>query len=312
MNVGFDKLLSLPHATAYLAPTGLETQVKSELANIVYQHERLFITAGPKQTSVWAEVVWEDLMTMDVKSIKDAAKKLKAIYPLWYSYSPTLFRRTTLIEQELPKIKTKALIFPEALPTRKLGGFSLLSDHVLIASKHTSSPFPLGEIPFEEFKVGPPSRAYLKVWEALTRLGYWPSPKDRCLELGASPGGWTWAIARLGATVTAYDRADLAPNVANLKNVTVVKGDAFSATPDKVGDINWLFSDIICYPEKLYEFLLPWIHSGKCQNFVCTIKFQGDEHYGIIPQLLAIPGSQLMHLFNNKHELTWIFTKKQA
>jgi 23S rRNA (cytidine2498-2'-O)-methyltransferase len=304
------KLLSLSSATGYLAPEGLESQLLAELSDIVYQHDRLIITKGPRRPSVWAEVIWDDLKIETIESIGDAARRLRAMHPLWYQYAPKFVRRSQLIADQLPNIKNKPVIFPAALPTRVLGGFSLLDEHTLASSSHTSSPCPLGQIQFEEWKVGPPSRAYLKIWEALLRLGIWPKPGDRCIELGASPGGWTWAIARLGADITAYDRADLAPHVANLPNVTTVKGDAFQATPDRVGEIDWLFSDIICYPDRLYKFLCQWLESGKCQNFVCTIKFQGSDHYDIIPKFQMIPGSKLVHLYHNKHELTWVFTKK--
>ncbi len=305
-----EELLSIPEATGYLAPEGLEEQLKAELSGIIFEHERLFITAGKPQQSVWAEVIWEDLKIYSIKSIGDAVRTLRAMHPLWVSYAPKFFRRTQLITAELPQIKNKPVVFPAPLPARVLGAFTLIAEHVLIASPRTSSPFPLGQVTFEEWKVGPPSRAYLKIWEALLRIGHWPTPGERCIELGASPGGWTWAIARLGADVTAYDRAELAPHVANLPNVTTVKGDAFQATPERVGKIDWLFSDIICYPERLYEFISVWLESGMCQNFVCTIKFQGSEHYGVIPKLLAIPGSKILHLHHNKHELTWFFTKK--
>ncbi len=71
-----------------------------------------------------------------------------------------------------------------------------------------------------EDHIGPPSRAYLKLWEALVRFGRWPAPGDRCLDLGASPGGWTWVLAKLGANVTAVDKAPLAPAVAAMPGVT--------------------------------------------------------------------------------------------
>ena len=40
-------------------------------------------------------------------------------------------------------------------------------------------------------------------------------------------------------------------------------------------------------------------------SVLITVKFQGDSHYGVIGRFLAIPGSSLVHLACNKHELTW-------
>ncbi len=48
-----------------------------------------------------------------------------------------------------------------------------------------------------------------------------------------------------------------------------------------------------------------WLAAGTCRNFVCTVKFQGPTDHETARRFAAIPGSQLRHLFHNKHELTW-------
>ena len=55
---------------------------------------------------------------------------------------------------------------------------------------------------FIEDKHSPSSRAYLKLWETFTRFQEYPKEGDKCLELGAAPGGWTWVLANLGCKVT--------------------------------------------------------------------------------------------------------------
>jgi NAD(P)-dependent dehydrogenase (short-subunit alcohol dehydrogenase family) len=45
--------------------------------------------------------------------------------------------------------------------------------------------------------------------------------------------------------------------------------------------------------------------AGTCRRFVCTVKFQGRTDHEAACRFAAIPGSQLRHLFHNKHELTW-------
>ncbi len=46
--------------------------------------------------------------------------------------------------------------------------------------------------------------------------------------------------------------------------------------------------------------------AGKARNFVCTLKFQGLTDHDAAREFAAMPGSRLLHLFHNKHELTWI------
>ena len=45
---------------------------------------------------------------------------------------------------------------------------------------------------------------------------------------------------------------------------------------------------------------------GLVRNFVCTIKFQGATDFETMRAFAAIPGSRLLHLHHNKHELTWV------
>jgi 23S rRNA (cytidine2498-2'-O)-methyltransferase len=73
---------------------------------------------------------------------------------------------------------------------------------------------------FVESKQGPPCRAYLKLWEVFSRIQKMPAPGDACLDAGASPGRWTWALQQLGASVLAGDRADPAPEIMRLAGVT--------------------------------------------------------------------------------------------
>jgi 23S rRNA (cytidine2498-2'-O)-methyltransferase len=196
-----------------------------------------------------------------------------------------------------------------------MGAWTLLDANTMIAASQCGSPFPGGVVEFEEDREGPPSRAYLKIWEALVRLRTWPKPGDHCLDAGASPGGWTWALSRLGADVTAVDRAPLEERIAALPGVKCLKHDAFTLKPEDIGPMDWVFSDVVCYPARLYEWVQTWLASGLCSNFVCTIKMQGplDRSQFETARLFAdIPGSTVVHLYHNKHELTWMKAPETA
>ena len=125
----------------------------------------------------------------------------------------------------------------------------------MLASPVCSSPFPNGEFEFEEDNEGPPSRAYRKLWEALALAGALPAAGETCVDAGASPGGWTWALAGLGAEVLAIDRADLEPRIAALPTVATLRHDAFTLKPRDIGAVDWLCSDVICYPPALFEWV---------------------------------------------------------
>lgn len=258
----------------------------------------------------WTRTQWLEPFILEFNSISEAAKALRAIQRNWAPYPTRLHRRLALISEALPPVPEKPKAFPFALPQAPMGAYTLLDEHSLLGSARCSSPFPNGECRFEEDKIGPPSRAYRKIWEALLYADRLPRPGDQCLDLGASPGGWTWALAQLGADVVAVDRAPLADSVAAMHQVTQLRHDAFTLRPEDLGPVDWLCSDIICYPEALYDYVEKWLASGLAKRFICTIKMQGEQWDSrTTAKFASISGSRIIHLWHNRHELTWIKTE---
>jgi 23S rRNA (cytidine2498-2'-O)-methyltransferase len=153
---------------------------------------------------------------------------------------------------------------------------------------------------------GAPSRAYLKLWELFTLLGERPKPSELCLDLGASPGGWSWVLQKLGARVVSVDKAPLDPTVAKLPGIEYRRESAFALDPRTIGPVDWLMSDVVCYPKRLLTLVHKWLAAGTVRRFACTVKFQGATDFDAIREFAAIPGSRLLHLHHNKHELTWV------
>ncbi|MSO85165.1 MAG: hypothetical protein EXR02_05895 [Rhodospirillales bacterium] len=294
-------------ATAYLAPPGFEKELAHELGSDAVAFGRLFLAPGPPKPAAWTANVWHEPGRLAITSIADGAKRLRAIQRNWALYSSRLHRRAALIAARLPHVSAKPLRFPAPAPSAPLGSWTLLDAGEILAAPRCASPYPNGEVRFVEDKQGPPNRAYLKLWEALTLLGRHPGPGDACLDLGASPGGWTWALAELGARVVAVDKAPLAPGVAKFPNVEVRLESAFGLKPTDVGPIEWLFSDVVCYPERLYRMVAAWLDSGLARNVICTLKFQGATDFAACARFAGLPGGRLVHLHHNKHELTWMW-----
>src|SRR5579884_2369690 len=291
--------------TAYLAAEGYTDALAHELGPLERRHGRLLIAAGPPRPAAWAVNIWLDPQQIGIASIGDAAAKLRAIQRNWAVYAPHCHRRAVLIEQRLPKVSARPLVFGTPPPAAPLGSWTLLDAGTMLVAPRCTSPFPNGVVRFVEDKTGPPSRAYLKLWEALTLLGRRPQPGEFCIDLGSSPGGWSWALAHMGARVLSVDKAPLDPAVARLPGVTHRAESAFALDPRALGPVDWLFCDVICYPARLLRLVERWLDAGTCRNFVCTIKFQGATDHAAARRFAAIPGSELRHLHHNKHELTW-------
>lgn len=291
--------------TGYLAAEGFLKELLDELGDGVRDvRERLVLHDGPLRAAAWAQNTWHDPVEIPFASVGEAAKALRALQRNWALYSTTEHRRAALIQEKLPHVSAKPVGFPGPLPIAPLGSWTLLDRGRLLAAPRCSSAFPNGEVRFVEDKEGPPNRAYLKLWEALLLLGRWPQPGELCVDLGASPGGWTWALAKLGAHVVAVDKAPLDARVAALAEFR--QESAFGVEPF---DVDWLFSDVVCYPERLVALVRRWL--PQVRNMVCTVKFQGETDHAATRALATIPGARLAHLFHNKHELTFYWAVSQ-
>ncbi|WP_407426400.1 SAM-dependent methyltransferase [Treponema sp.] len=263
----------------------------------------------------WARTVMIEPFIIHFNSIGEAASALKEIQRNWAGYQYQLHRRASLIQEKLPYINLKTRKFPAEIPNTPMGLFTLLDEKTLIASAVTSSPLPAGSLVFEEDHENPPSRAYLKIQESLTLFHTYfgadfPKEGDKCFEAGACPGGWTWVLRQLGADVLAVDRAELDPVLMADPHVKFMAHDAFTLKPEEVCSelecekLDWLLSDVICYPSRLLQWINMWRDSGRAKNIICTIKMQGAIDWPLIAEFAKIPNSKIVHLNYNKHELT--------
>jgi 23S rRNA (cytidine2498-2'-O)-methyltransferase len=292
--------------TGYLAPDGFLPELLTELGNSVREnHGALVLAEGPARPIAWVANAWRDPVRIPISSISDAARKLRAMQRNWALYSFAHHRRAALIADKLPKVSAKPLAFGAPAPTAPLGSWTLLAPDLMLAAPSCSSPFPNGEARFVEDRTAP-SRAYLQLWELFTLSGVRPQPGELCLDLGASPGGWSYVLQKLGARVISVDKVPLDPHIADLPGIKQRRISAFALDPHTVGTVDWLFSDVVCYPRRLLTLVEKWLAAGSVSRFVCTVKFQGATDFEAMQRFAAIPNSRLLHLHHNKHELTWV------
>ncbi len=289
---------------AHLADPDYIEPLRQELHDIIAVYGNLIITTPQMRLPVFAQDTWLNPHYLDIASINDAATQLKPHSTFWAPYLNCYARRTTLIAEKLraPKLP-KTYAFPLA-PLPPIAQFTLLEPNRLLFATQRAKAIPSGRFHFIEDKVGPPNRAYLKLWEALSILQVYPQHGDFALDIGASPGGWTYVLQQLGANVLAVDKAPLEPRIAKLPRVNVQSCSAFSLKPSDFEHIDWLVCDMACYPDKLYNWLMPWIESGIVTHFIITIKLQGNRDIESIRPFQDIAHARVLHLQHNKHEVT--------
>ncbi len=318
-------LYTVPHTPPEVR---LEFRREARLRGVQFLEEiaEWFVAPENSPNLVWASDIAWDAYEVSVPSVAIGAKQLmnalRAARPAdirdettpktrWILLDGLHHRRAALIAERLALTKADDLSPPLfSAPPRV--GFFLASPDRALAIFDSLGPYPGGAIPFREEKVGPPSRAYLKLWEACTRLGIRPRAGETAVDLGSCPGGWTWALAKLGAEVFSIDGAPLDPSVAALPGVVFKKGDAFRLDPQdalstlsrKPAKFDWVFSDMICEPARLPDLLRKWADYG--EHFVISVKFKGEADLDAIEKLASFPGAKLRHLRQNKHELTWV------
>jgi len=179
--------------------------------------------------------------------------------------------------------------------------------------------WPAGDAPVAIDRA-PPSRAYQKLEEAFAWMGSAPRAGETCVDLGASPGGWTATVLKYGARVVAVDRAPLAPALARHPLVTTVLGNAFTYLPEGLAaaPVDWLVCDVVCEPPRSLALCDAWLSGGLCRNLVVTVKFKGRAGYGVLGDLATLfarlrPAfARVKQLAHNKNEVTVMVQRKRS
>lgn len=295
-------------AAVYVAKPEFLSALKDELNNVNEVIEDLVFSSTYKPHACFAQDVWLNPQIVSFQSISEAIKILRTAGKFWYLHPLSHVRRSRLIEQELRQYKSIASDFPLTNELPDIGVFSLLDNNTLVFSSRRLKKWPDGKCFFIEDKVNPPNRAYLKLWEALTLLNKYPHKGDSALDLGASPGGWTYVMHSLGARVTAVDKAPLALKIAKLPGVHSLQQSAFAIEPNQCPEVyDWVLSDVACYPERAYGLIMKWINSNKARQLIFTIKLQGETDLEVIKKFQEIPNSYITNMFYNKHEATFFY-----
>ncbi len=115
-----------------------------------------------------------------------------------------------------------------------------------------------------------PSRAAMKLEEALDWLGLAPGKSELCVDLGAAPGGWTQRLLERGARVWAVDPGALRPELFRQKKLRHFQQSAFAFQPDEPAD--WLFCDMAWRPLEVAQLLAKWGRHGWATMLVANLK----------------------------------------
>ena len=111
-------------------------ELAAELGHDATIHGRLVLADGLPRPVAWVQNVWHEPVRIGFTSIADGARQLRAIQRNWAPYAFQLHRRSSLIQAKLPHVSAKPLRFPAPAPTARLGSWTLLDPHTILASAH--------------------------------------------------------------------------------------------------------------------------------------------------------------------------------
>jgi 23S rRNA (cytidine2498-2'-O)-methyltransferase len=180
------------------------------------------------------------------------------------------------------------------------------------ADDSTSAPWPLG-IPRLKFPREAPSRSTLKLEEAFLVLlspaerERWLKPGMTAVDLGASPGGWTWQLVHRSIRTTAIDNGPMDGALMQSGIVTHLREDGFRYRPRKT--VDWLVCDMVEQPKRIAALIAGWLGDGACRyaifNLKLPMKKRYDETRACLNVVRAVASDvRARQLYHDREEIT--------
>lgn len=163
------------------------------------------------------------------------------------------------------------------------------------------------------FDTKAPARSYLKIEEVFERMGEVPAPGQRVVDLGAAPGGWSYAFLKRGCRVLAVDNGPL--KLQNLDgaggSLTHLRENGISFTPPPAWrPLDWMVSDMLIPPGQTLGMFRKWMEHAWMRRFVFNVKLPQQHPYPALKPIEAFLQSQsgikfnIRQLYHDRREVT--------
>jgi 23S rRNA (cytidine2498-2'-O)-methyltransferase len=188
--------------------------------------------------------------------------------------------------------------------------------YVGVSRVANSAPWPMG-IPRLRMPGSAPSRSTLKLAEALMqfiaageqtrRL----APGMTAVDLGASPGGWTWQLVQRGLSVIAVDNGDIDARLLETGQVKHRRDDGFHFRPAQ--PVDWLVCDMVESPARIARLAAQWIAAAWCREAIFNLKLPMKKRWEEVERCRALIDEALggghyflriKHLYHDREEVT--------
>ena len=189
-----------------------------------------------------------------------------------------------------------------------------------------ASTWPMG-IPRLSMPRQAPSRSTLKLAEAIDWFLTPGETKESmhegvtAVDLGASPGGWTYQLVRRGVAVTAIDNGPMDNTLLDSGLVDHVRADGFAYRPRY--PVEWMVCDIVEQPIRVARLVAEWIADGDCRRSIFNLKLPMKKRYdelarcrAAMDEICQAQGVHCMirfkHLYHDREEVTGYAWRTEA
>lgn len=239
----------------------------------------------------------------------------KALSGFCHKFEPHLGKALTeagLLDRNAPTSPTLHVFFLDSLNV-----------WVGVSLPGNAADWPMG-IPRLKMPREAPSRSTLKLAEAIKVLlneGERAQLRagKRAVDLGASPGGWTWQLTQRGMTVTAVDNGPMDPALIESGLVEHVRADGFTFRPRH--PVDWLVCDMVEKPARVVDLICRWFERGDCRAALFNLKLPMKRRFEAVQdarsvldaRLRKVPGGwrvAMRQLYHDREEITCLVSRQ--
>jgi 23S rRNA (cytidine2498-2'-O)-methyltransferase len=192
--------------------------------------------------------------------------------------------------------------------------------YVGVSAVANSAPWPMG-IPRLRMPSGAPSRSTLKLAEAFMQFtaGRDFEPGLAAVDLGASPGGWTFQLVRRGFHVIAVDNGPMDAALLDTGQVKHRRTDGFHFEP--ADPVQWMVCDMVESPSRIARLVSDWISKGWCRECIFNLKLPMKRRWEEVQRCRAIIDEslggggyylRLKQLYHDREEVTGYLARRVA
>ncbi len=273
-----------------------QDEMGAELARHVEFRRLVFARQMVRVGDLLAALPEADRVTPIVAAARDIGRRFRA---LWIEMPDTnegksLASLTRPLAAHLDKGLAKAgIAFDDASAEDRLQVFFVggRACYVGAAAVANSARWPMGIVRLR-MPASAPSRSTLKLAEAL--LEFFDerereklfAPGTTAVDLGASPGGWTWQLVQRHMHVIAVDHGAIDPALLESGQVKHRREDGFHFQPAE--PVEWMVCDMVESPSRIARLAAQWIAQGWCRRTIFNLKLPMKKRWEEVERCRAL------------------------